>query len=400
MKNHNIIIDKNDFEQYKIPISLGNWLPKSKKKYIWEELEKRHPCFSDKFNFFSKDRISKHGVVSDVFVIEKSKLCNYKSTKIIINGKKFVTCINKKKKIVLSILFLILIFFCFFIAHGIIFKIQNKDLTIVDTEIVEIKNEENNFLSNDKKLLETILLTTKNNKGIIRNLNWKVTNIGEYITGTIENVYPETLEKTVIGTNVKTARYVDKRPFFDFSISSEFILNREEINKKISLKSREIIRNILIDKKIEIIEETTAPYKIVFYYPIEYELSLKNKKEMKLALICKELEKNNLYISTINITGAKNNVGGIKILMELGITESEALKNNCLDKINDYIDLFYEELKIIPVKKRDCIEKLVVNDDENIFLGEINYKNGKKTMFYKSPKGKLLKKEVMLNGKI
>lgn len=76
--NEKVIIKKDDYERYTIPFSLNYFLPKARKKYIWEELEKQHPCFSEDCCYFYKDKIGKKGVFSDVIVMGKAKLAEYK----------------------------------------------------------------------------------------------------------------------------------------------------------------------------------------------------------------------------------------------------------------------------------------------------------------------------------
>lgn len=55
MKNENVV-RKNEYDRYLIPMPFSKLLGERKKKYIFSELEKRHPCFSNKFCFDSRFR--------------------------------------------------------------------------------------------------------------------------------------------------------------------------------------------------------------------------------------------------------------------------------------------------------------------------------------------------------
>ena len=68
---------KEDFDRYIIPLPLSKIAGKSRKKYLFSELEKRHPCFSNEFCFDSKLILGKKGFLSDVIVMNKMKLAGY-----------------------------------------------------------------------------------------------------------------------------------------------------------------------------------------------------------------------------------------------------------------------------------------------------------------------------------
>ncbi|MCF0126509.1 MAG: hypothetical protein HUJ68_12300, partial [Clostridia bacterium] len=106
---------KNDYERYVFPISLVNTVGRKKNRYITSELEQRHPCFSDNFCFDDLLKISKKGLVSDVIVIDKSKLAEYRrKTKWWISffrtedtGR--ICFVSEKTKMIFIILFLVLV---------------------------------------------------------------------------------------------------------------------------------------------------------------------------------------------------------------------------------------------------------------------------------------------------
>ena len=86
--------------------------------------------------------------------------------------------------------------------------------------------------------------------------------------------------------------------------------------------------------------------------------------------------------------------------MELYISSSPIYKNNLLCLINDNLTLFCNQKKIVPIKVRNSSDRLISNNGIEKIIGEVNYKNGKKVLFYKNSEGKIMKKEFYNNEKI
>lgn len=403
MKNYYKQVTKNDFERYKIPISLGNFLPKTKQKYIWAELEKRHPCFSDNFCFFSKSKLSKKGIISDVFVIEKSKLGKYKNSKgeIIVDGKKICTKINNKRFFILVISCIGLVSLGYLLINEKIKNLNNKAVLIDNNPNCELIEENVDFGFYDKKILEQIIKETKNHNGNIRNFQWKITKTGEIINGTIEKLYPEQIERNISGIDIRSINYIKNVPVLDFYVSNRFNSKSNDLNENcISLESREIIRKFINKEQLILLEESLNPYKISIYFPIEKEQIINTKKERLLYKINQYLLKNNLYIKGLNIKDTGKFIGGVTVCLELYLTESDFYKNNILNFINDDLDIFYKEKNVEPIRQRKEIDRILVNEDHNILIGEVKHSSGNRILFYKTLEGKIIKKEVFANDKI
>lgn len=396
MKINKVVLENNDFEKYTIPISLGNWFPKAKNKYIWGELEKRHPCFSNEFCFFSKDKLSKKGIVSDVFVIEKRKINNLQKTiakkGLIIGGKNIIKA-NKK-------IFLITILICVFllIIASIIFIELKKNIKDTEPLYEEIQKPViKSFNAFDKNHLENLLKITKNNKGIIRNLTWKITNTGEKITGTIEKIFPEKLEVIIPDVKIQSIKYIEKKPYFDFFITNSFAMQEANYSHKVSSKNRELVRNKLKETNIEIIEENTEPYIIILSLPIE---KIIYQKRNELAEFEELLRKEKLYLREVNVVSMGENKGVHKINISLTFTECEIFNNNILGKISNNLELFYEKTVVKTELQQKVVNVQNIQKSENDLIGEVNYKSGKKVSFYRTPEGKIIKKEAFFDGKI
>ena len=75
------VISKKDYERYSVRMPFRVFLsrPGSRKRFLFGELEKLHPCFSDECTFDSKLKLGKKGLVSDVVVMNSLKLSEYKT---------------------------------------------------------------------------------------------------------------------------------------------------------------------------------------------------------------------------------------------------------------------------------------------------------------------------------
>lgn len=393
------VIQPKDYEKYQIPISLGNYLPKAKNKYIWAELEKRHPCFSDNYVFFCKEKISPKGLISDVFVIDKNTLGKYKSSnnKIIID-KYRISLLKHWKK---NYLYILIVFIPFIIF--IVFFFKNKyTSSLVKLDVVQEKNEtelkESEYCDYDKKYLYRLLNTVELNKGKIRNLSWKLIATGEYITGTVDNLYPEILEKEIYEASIKSTKYIDKKPFFDFSLKNEFVLvSGLEDTKQLSIKSREYLRSLLKEENISIISEDMNPYKINIEIPFDL-IEEKNKNNIGLLeRINNKLREEKIYVIGINIKDISQKESNKSLYIELILSEHNIYDNNILKDISEKLKLFYEETKIKKIFTRSEAKKKLVENKPDKFIGEIKYRNDKKVLFYKTPDGNIVKKEVLLD---
>lgn len=397
MKINKALINNNDVEQYRIPISLGNWLPKAKRKYICGELEKRHPCFSNEFCFFTKDKLSKNGIVSDVFVIEKTKLKNltkniYKNNFHSSNNINFNS--NRKRRFII-----ILSSFC--LSALIIYLFINNNRNLIEIEPLYEEIHESiitSFNDFNRNTLGKFLTAVENNQGQIRKLRWNLGITGEIITGTIDNLLPEKLEDIIPETKIKSIKYLDKKPFFDFFIENKFVLNGDfEYSNKVSLKNRELLRKKLQELDVEIMEESLNPYRILFSFPIENNFC--NNSNLLINLndfFCKE----KIYIKEIDITSKENILNDSKIYMSLILSECKLFTNNILKDISNNLELFIKDRIVKSEIKNKVLKDSNNFNTDNTIIGEVNYTSGKKVIFFRTPDGKIKKNEEYANEKI
>lgn len=392
MNYKNINVLEKDYEKYSIPIGIPYLFSKSKTKYLYAELEKRHPRFSDDFYYFSKNKISKQGLISDVFVIEKSILGKYKSKcnrgNVIIAGNKICENVQKKKNLIIllcTVFFIVTILSIFYLI-----KNHNKTENVLINEEIDNIEVGKKLLYKDfnKNSLSTLLNIVKNNNGIIKNLFWNINFSGETIAASIENVYPEEFEKIINNINIKTIKYINDKPYYDISINNSFVLDNC-VNCNLSPLSREAIRKSFDNERIRLLEEQSNPYKLIFELNVEEDLSKSNE----LNELCSLLKHENINVCSINISQtnykSKNNL--LKIV--LGLNNNSGYENNCFDIVSKNLKLFCNTK---PIQKTvpKLIQREVIDKTSHKILGEVIYKSGKKVIFFKNNLGKIEKKEV------
>ena len=76
--NKNVIL-KKDYECYSLRVPWKLSFGRRRKNFLFGELEKMHPCFSNECRFDSRLKLSKSGIKTDVVVMSGLKLAEYKA---------------------------------------------------------------------------------------------------------------------------------------------------------------------------------------------------------------------------------------------------------------------------------------------------------------------------------
>ena len=132
----NIVLKNFDYEKYQLVLPYRLLFGRKRKRFIYSELEKMHPCFSDEFCFDSDIcKVSKKGFVSDVMVIHKNTLAEYEAkryesaagiSRITASGFFIDSCkrrrffVNEKfKRMIVTMSFVFLMIFIFLVLTGV-----------------------------------------------------------------------------------------------------------------------------------------------------------------------------------------------------------------------------------------------------------------------------------------
>ena len=460
----NAAVQKEEFDRYFIPLPVSCLLGKKSEKYIFSELEKRHPCFSNEFSYDSRLKISKKGFVSDVVVIRKLRLGQYRNFLGVKfaedKGKRFIS--RKVKWLgIFAGLFLVLV--TGLAVRGLAFrKVHAGDLSSgdlpsgADVGLGAGKSPGGQALSgagigfaggkspcgagpgSAGNLSSSgfgvglagssaslglgagldFLGEMKNLNGHISNFSWKWDGFTEKITATVACVYPEDFSDFLKNgeSEISSINYVNGKPEFKLSVEKKSAgkkgASREETELPKGDSGRKKIRELFAGEKVNLISESYGPWKISFglsdFGFLEKLEKLLNEEGIYLSEITMtkaDKEKIQVEASFGEFAGGGVNVGlATEKASELAVTQSSEKipeiglePNNLLGALSENMGLFIRKTSLgkngMEKNAGNSFEKKSVKKTAEISgkIGEINYENGKKLVFYKDKNGKIKK---------
>lgn len=248
-------IDNSDFEFYtvKLPLMLKR---NRRQAFLSNELEKNHPCFSERCWWQSKLRYTKKGFVASIAVMDKVKLARYKEE----NPGKILKFEEKNKKIffvekemitAFVLLFLFILFMTSFVCIGIKRNApevtsENNDLTITDY----------GYQKEDAvtEMFEHIIENTSLYNGNILSISLDENLLNINMCG----CYPEDIR--VKGISCSEITFKNSVPYFNIqktfdserSVREDYLLEKDETEyDELNVK----IRKLILDNHSQIIME-------------------------------------------------------------------------------------------------------------------------------------------------
>lgn len=404
------IINEKDFETYEMVIPPDAIFGKKRKKFIFSNLERNHPCFSEKDYFESRLQIGKKGVIAKVFVVDKVKLAEYRALnpgkKLIceIHGKGFE--IGRKKIRTLGVLLLITLSV---VTGSVVFWSKKSSLPGVSDELDSkaiIETNQNNLDEDEINMKEKLDIckeffeVVKASKGVITSFIFNENNQQKKITASLKGMYPEKfsfLEKDDLKFDFSSVRYLENGET-EFSVnviqhkqkgSNEKNENwrRENIallRSNAFSEVRKDFRNLIIEEKGTLQSEKVIPFEMVF------SIGLLNWNQF-FGDFEQMLIRNQLGLNEVSIS--LDGEGKNQYLVKVGICESFGLDENLLELLLQFESVFIENktfvYKEIKDEKKDFLLKPLKKQD--LKIGEIKHKNGEKIIFYLNDKGKMYK---------
>ena len=413
MQKNNVIL-KRDFERYEIVIPFSHLAGKRRKQFLCSELEKMHPCFSDEFAFDSTiKKISRKGILQDVFVMNKYKLAEYERNRSVA-GSGFLLetdkqgrrlFVEKKWKLLLGV-----ILFCLIIGLiTAIFFLLSSESKITDLVSENNTVSDSKFLVNENttaKSLETVSsgndelnLTLEKDffsvvsllKGKIIQFDWNLEQsknvLVRKMNALVKGVYPEQFSE-LSNSAVNKVIYEDGIPKMTVSFTETFSYDgkSEDENKPGSNSDfNKAFRNLLQEHNAILKEENAPPYHIEFVCD-DITGQEKNTLIEKLAALISE---DNRYITSISINQSGNNQLRFGMSIE---SEKGGMPGFDLGLISHQMNLFLTAAKK-PESKRNASE-ITVNGEDNQKtnyqkIGEIRKSDGNLYVFYKNEDGKI-----------
>lgn len=391
MKQNKLCVKQHDYEHYLIPLPMNALFGKKRKSYLFSELEKRHPCFSDEFCFDTRLRFEKRHLFFDVVVISKMKLVEYRrKLKKYSSGVRFE---NLGRKVFLEKRNYLLGLCVLFLFVGILLLVSNyqRKNEIKSENIVPESNpiiiapqklmKVNEFCS---KFLEIVL----KNEGTVNYFEWKTDGYKEKISCELKNIYPEQFDSFLNVSDFSEIKYENDIPVVSFS--GEEKLANENIFLKKDCENSELyscIRNVLQESGVKVISEKRIPYCVKFVYSKETDVI--NELDRLFNIY-------NVGVSNVKLIYSDDKNFSMEITLCQDFSNSVGLDLAILSECKRLFIPGYKE------------RKQISNDNETFFyntkfekqdispraqkIGEVRYKDGRKVVYYKTEDNKTVKR--------
>ena len=407
-------IQQKDYEKYELILPYKAMFGRARQRFIYSELEKMHPCFSDEFCLDSSFKgLSKKGIRSDVLVMHKFKLAEYEARRAFPGlglalsegkgkaGRYFVS--RKIKTAVLAFFMLLILTASFFLRAKLQEVVKHKDT------IEEPVAFENQSLLSSKPLPPSFAggdffeLVIKNG-GSVNSLSWKSDFFTETIEAEVEGVYPELLSQSFPAANLSSVKYKDEKPKLKFKNLQKLDFHSAEKvvspgGNNYGLQSS--VRKALEENKAELKEESLRPYRILFTAP--------RQNFINLVSVLYDLFSDNAFLITeITYSIEANQSLEVSISAEEKFAYAAGLPlKNLSEKLLPGEAGLETSKKSMPEKNhvRNYRAGPASNENYGLKVGEITRDEildaGRiqtiRTVFYKTPDGKMLKKEEVVN---
>ena len=378
-----------DYDFYIIPFPLRA-LPKAQRtKYLYSELGKLHPCFSDDCCFDFHLRLEKSGLKADVVVMQKIRLAELKGPKnqrrIFIEERKYESFFSGSKNawglIAIAALFCVVFVVLFF-------GISKKK------EVAEVSEQEI-FLSDEKKLnqiepeyscfVKDFFEQLDKTGGNIKTFEWKTDGFTENLSARVYGVFPEQLMLSKLSPSFSPVSFANEKPVMTIVVNKklagkEFFDSGEKTGVKADVRS--LLRKTLCDFNVQILEETVLPYSLKLFFADKGRGTVDSLSNFFAFLNDNKLSLDSLLI-VVEETGVKLNCS----FSEIFLYSSEPL----CKELAEHLSLFGMLPKNKPspqTVKKETMQKESLQQK----VGQLVLQDGQVVEFFKDQNGKIIKR--------
>lgn len=415
-------LKKEDYELYKIHFPVKMLLERKRNSFFYSELEKRHPCFSSLCAFDYKIKLGRKGLESDVIVMNRLKLAEVKKH----TGFRGILIPEAKKRFFISrkykrvIVFLMLLFFSMlFIFCSLLFRENSSDSVLMDSEIENsvIPENQNSDLENIESVNEYVNLekeffdVVNLSGGKIDSFKWKLSDEYESVNASVENIYPEELDK-INSDYLSKSKIIYKAsvPFFSFEANKKLPVPGKPSSGSLDFTVHELpeetgflekIRGQFLDfskQDVCLLEEN--PENLEFIFLLGKNISTAKEFFENVDLLCREC---GFFVS--GFTLEKSDDKYFNVRLSFCKESGEVKKGSAAASFAKYSfleDLIYnlELLGFIKIEETRAVttpqyeNKEPADEFEKLKkIGEVRYKNGRQIIYYKNTEGKIISVE-------
>ena len=411
MNHKSSVIRKYDFERYEVLLPFLCASGRRKRNYLFGELEKMHPCFSDEFCFdLDFRRVTKKGIYSDVFVINKRKLAEYEEKRCLQgagfllenqNGKRRFFVSGKMKSMLAGCTLCVLVAVTRIIFAAVGTRKVEAAEVVEETPVIA---SEENIMNPPGELAENFFRMVKEAGGNVQSLTWEYDGLRESLSAVLRNVYPEQLEDLyawrVNGGNQQVS-YSKGIPEMNLNYSRKTgvgfeVKKRSERGVSDFSEFYREIRSVLKTYGAELVSEKLQPYSVEF-------LILQKAVSRAGALFEEIAEKAELAgIADCKVFIQQQADGGVSVSLAF---EDAFIEGLDLSLLKDFEGVFKTKAPqpfqlsqtFQTVRSTSQAEPQNQNQKALKKIGEIREKDGALTVFYKNEQGKMIRKTEVSN---
>lgn len=387
------IVKKEDYERYSVSIPVRNLFGKNRKRYLYGELDKLHPCFSEKCCFDSRLYVKNKSLCADVIVMEKLKLAEYRYR---FPGKFLVIeeCLKRRLFGTLDYEKLIMLFVgLFFIVTFSCVNIHKKQKVPVSLTS-EIFTETETPVDSQPELNDFFELLS----GELAKCNefeWNWNGNDENIAMSVFSIFPEKILAQYPEVEINQVSYKDNTPILKISLNHKRRIPNQNYNLEENY-SLEDVRDCVMKCGGHLLEENLKNKQLCFSGT---DIQLRN-------VFSKLYSQFDLYDRNINHLKIENLAEGKKVYIQFSLVSGSGCSGKYLLKTvcNYWESLFESDKKKestdsrINKKTEGQIVRQVKVSDENAVpqknngnrFGRIVHGDGSEVLFYKNNQQKIV----------
>ena len=413
----NIVLKNFDYEKYQLVLPYRFLFGRKRKHFIYSELEKIHPCFSDEFCFDSDIcKVSKKGFVSDVMVIHKNTLAEYEAKRYEsvvginrITGSGFFidSCkrrrffVNEKfKRMIVTLCFVFLMIFISLVLAGVkrVAGISKKENVQAFAFVEEQNVQTADYVEKNVAIVfrpgEKFFDSISAAGGRVLSFRWEMADGSEVLEAKIKGVFPEQLEEM----KMSAVNYENEQPVILVTdvrpapVNSLYQRSEGEVAGSFDSEFYKRVRQVLSKNGAVLKEERLTPYLIRFSCNEKVLKTLLNGVDGCFADFGGEVC--SVYIQAAG--GSSSGTGAGDFEISIGGEEAALARGIELAVVAENAELFGEikksQLSVSQSRKQNSpVKNDGLEKSEGQKIGEIKTAEGSVIVFYKTSDGKIKK---------
>ncbi len=401
----NKCVPETYFERYSFPLPLAKLFGQKRRAYIYSELVKRHPCFSENFCYDSKLNLGKKGFFLDVLVIDRLSFLHFKKKVGLqgllglrftnVRGIRFISSVGRGLGLGLLIGLLLggIAMFAFSVERtagkkglgaGEFAGAEAVNLMgggvdgkagLTQEGAGEAKGELTQEVALGQSVFELISLL-KEKGGRLNSFSWNCNGMKEVVSLELAGIYPEEVMRGLSDKcelELSSVVYLEGRPVFSVTLKNKIkAFSLSELGAADDFRSR--LRDELRKMQCVIKEEKASGCSVVF--------DVQGNVDEVLGKIGEISDEEGLFLGNFRIVRGKD--GGAEVSLKFMETEQSLCQRNVLKMLSEG-DFFYKKRK---TQGGSASGAIIKNEIKNK-VGEVRLKNGEKVVYYKNDEGKM-----------